>query len=43
MTHKPEYFAWDSEDKDPQANIHGPINVKLGSNRKIKVHYCYYT
>ncbi|XP_027039822.1 uncharacterized protein LOC113668146 [Pocillopora damicornis] len=42
MTHRSEYFAWDTEDKDPQANIHGPINAELGANRNIKVHYCYY-
>ena len=43
MTHRSEYFAWDTEDKDPQANIHGPINAEFGSNRNIKIHYCYYT
>ena len=42
MTHRSEYFAWDSEDKKPQANIHGPINAELDSRRNIKVHYCYY-
>ena len=42
MTHRSEYFAWDSEDKNPRANIHGPINAELDSRRNIKVHYCYY-
>ncbi|PFX14924.1 hypothetical protein AWC38_SpisGene20888 [Stylophora pistillata] len=43
MVEKSQYFYWDTEDKDPQSRIHGPINAELISNRNIKVHYCYYT